>query len=359
MITGLALSRQFFAEAVAPIVERHAPGLRYTAGRLGPRSDALGFDDAISRDHGWGPCCTLLLDPGAFDATAPRLDAALRQELPTTFGGYSTSYRDSNLVTIDAPPVDHDVELTTPERLLRHSLGATLPLAVLDWLAIDAQAFVEVTAGELFRDDLGFAATRDALAFYPDDLRLHMIAVEWTRIAEEQAFPGRAGSRGDEAGSAIVAARLVESAMRLGFYVERRYPPYSKWFGSAFKRLGCAALYEPMARTLAAATWEERDRAWTAALRDLVALHERAGLLAAGAYRPASVYAGRPGIGIPAFGAGSITQLVDELRAQITDPAVRALPPRLGSIDQVVTWRDLEESRARWRAWYRAFASRD
>ena len=35
----------------------------------------------------------------------------------------------------------------------------------------------------------------------------------------------------------IVTARMAEKLMRLCFLIERRYAPYSKWFGAAFSRL--------------------------------------------------------------------------------------------------------------------------
>src|SRR5215212_3520937 len=106
-LSGLELARLFFHEAVAPVVARVAPALRYTAGRIGDRSDAFGFDDVISRDHGWGPGCTLLLDPAAPDDVAPRLDAALRGELPLQFRGYPTSYSGMHLAPVTAPPIEH------------------------------------------------------------------------------------------------------------------------------------------------------------------------------------------------------------------------------------------------------------
>jgi hypothetical protein len=150
-----------------------------------------------------------------------------------------------------------------------------------------------------------------------------------------------------------VAARLAESAMRLGYYLDRVYPSYAKWFGSAFRRLACAAeLAEPVTAVLAAPAWELRDRAWAEVLRRLVALHERAGLLAAGRYQPGPVYAGRPGTGIPALassGRPTIGALIDEVRRHITDPEVAALPTWLGSINQIVACRDLEGDPAGWR----------
>lgn len=349
-MTGLELSRAFFHEAVLPIVDRVAPGVMLTAGRFGPRSDALGFDDAISRDHGWGPCCTVLFEPGI---ATTLIDAALRAELPLAFRGYSTSFRDSNMVVRDAPPVEHDVELTTADRYLDHALGTHAIATARDWLALDEQKLLEVTSGELFRDDLDFASVRRWLAQYPDDVRLHLVAVEWTRILDEQAFPGRAASRGDQLGAAIVTARLAESVMRLAFYLERRYAPYGKWFGTAFQQLPCAArLHAPLARLLVAPGLDEREDAWASVLRALLEIHELHGVLTRGRYAPADVYRGRRGIGIPAFGAASIDELVQEIRAHITDPDVLALPPRLGSINQMLAVRDLEDGAGRWRAWY-------
>jgi hypothetical protein len=367
-ITGLALAKAFFHEAVAPVVARAAPSLRYTAGRIGPRSDALGFDDAISRDHYWGPECMLLLDPVAFDGIAQRLDSALRDELPVRFRGYSTSYRDGGRVPIDNPPVAHAVELTTVPVFLQASLGISpgsdptegagpTPLDRLtpvDWLMMDEQKLLEVTGGELFRDDLQLARTRARLAFYPDDLRLHLMGVEWTKIADEQAFPARAGARGDEAGSALVQARLAESAIRLCFLLERKYPPYSKWLGTAFQRLPASATVQPsLTGLLAARDWQERDKLWSDLLAALIALHERAGLLTPGKYEPAPVYEGRPGTGLPQFDRGGpppIPQLISDLRAPITDPRIRALSPRLGNINQLAASRDLEATLPGWRA---------
>jgi hypothetical protein len=358
-LSGLALARMFFDEAVAPIVARVAPALRYTAGRIGDRSDAFGFDDAISRDHGWGPGCTLLIDPAAYEDIVPRLDAALRAELPVQFRGYPTSYAGMHLAAVAAPPIEHGVELSSPDRFLRRYLGAA-PVHAIDWLAANEQKLLEVTSGELFRDDLGFAATRAQLARYPDDVRRHLIAVEWMKINDEQAFPARAGSRGDQAGAAIVAARLAESAMRLAFYVERAYPPYGKWFGTAFRRLACGPeLHEAIASMLVAAAWEPRDRAWAEVLRRLLALHERAGLIAPGKYQPAPVYTGRPGIGLPGVDRGvpSMANLIEDLRAPIRDPGVLAIPPRIGSINQLLASRDLDDDVPRWRAWFTALVT--
>ncbi|MGH2899576.1 MAG: DUF4037 domain-containing protein, partial [Solirubrobacteraceae bacterium] len=253
-LTGLELARLFFEEAVAPVVASALPGRPYTAGLIGPCSDVLGLDDAISRDHGWGPRCTVLLDADGYGDARATLDTALRAGLPCRFRGHTTSFEGPHCrpVAVDRPPVQHWIDIATPAAFLERNLGVTdaSRLAPVDWLTLHEHRLLTVVAGALFHDDLGFAATRQLLAFYPDDVRRHVIAAEWQKIAQEQAFPGRAGARGDEVGAAITTARLVESLARLCFYVERVYPPYSKWFGSALRRLGCGDVYDRLAAVL-------------------------------------------------------------------------------------------------------------
>jgi hypothetical protein len=337
-LSGLEIARLYFHEEVEPIIRSVMPALRYSAGLFGDGSDVMGLDDAVSRDHGWGPRCIVLLQAEGFDETRRALDAALAARLPLFFRGYTTSFqgRDGSAVIVDAPPVKHWVDMTTAEAFLRNYLGVTSAAGLTgrDWLGMRAFNLLGVTAGAMFRDDLGFDGTRRQFASYPDDVRRYLIAAEWMKIAEEQAIPGRAGSRGDEAGSAIVGARLAEFAMRIGFHLERRYAPYRKWFGSAFARLeNCSRIHGAITRMLTASNWQERDRHWGDALAPLIALHEREGLLAAGKYRTAPVYATRPGTGLPQFERGgppAIGALIDDIRGPIADREIRELARALG-----------------------------
>jgi hypothetical protein len=70
----------------------------------------------------------------------------------------------------------------------------------------------------------------------------------WKSIYEEQAFAGRCQQVGDDLGWFLIRARIIHKVMKLCFYLERRYFPYSKWFGSAFRQLDCAASLGPMLR---------------------------------------------------------------------------------------------------------------
>ena len=65
------------------------------------------------------------------------------------------------------------------------------------------------------------------------------------RRAQEEAFVGRTAEVGDELGSRILTARIVRDLMRLCLLIERRYAPYSKWLGSAFRNLRIASGLTP------------------------------------------------------------------------------------------------------------------
>ena len=170
--------------------------------------------------------------------------------LPYTFRGYSTNF--------SAPdPHDNGVQLLTPIDAVRSTTGSSIstmrgyvldylgydlrePLLVADWLTFPMQKLRTLTAGAVYHDGAGLSAVRERLAFYPRDVWLYLLAAGWARIGQEEHLMGRAGSVGDEVGAALIAARLVRDVMRLGFLMERQYPPYPKWFGTAFRQLACA-----------------------------------------------------------------------------------------------------------------------
>src|SRR5207248_10514109 len=135
-------------------------------------------------------------------------------------------------------------------------------VTLLDWLATPTQRLAEVTAGAVFHDGLGeLGPARARLAWYPRDVWLYVLACQWQRVAQEEAFPGRCAETGDELGSAVVTARLARDLMRLCLLMSRRYPPYSKWLGRAFALVpGADELGAELSGALAAAGWAERER---------------------------------------------------------------------------------------------------
>jgi hypothetical protein len=333
-MSGIELARGYWADVVRPILDREVPGVPRAAGRLGAGSDVLGLDDDTSRDHDWGLRLTLLVPT----ERVHEVDSLLAASLPASYRGWPTAFP----VTWDLT-VRHRVEVVAPADFVRSRIGLdvgdglmntsalnfTDGLKVTDWLSLTGQSVLEVTAGPVFEDTSGeITALRELLAWYPHDVWLQVLAADWTRVEQELPFVGRTGQLGDDLGSRLIAARLVTALVRLGFLLERRWPPYAKWAGTLFARLPVApSVTGYLADALAAATWQERD----AALREACeVLHERqraVGLpaLAGLACEP---FHDRPSTGLRLGVAGT-------LRTAVTDPQVRALSHR-GGVEQWV-----------------------
>ena len=201
---------------------------------------------------------------------------------------------------------------------------------MLDWLAVPAQRLAEVAAGEVFHDGPGeLTRARAALAWYPRDVWLHLLACQWQRIGQEEAFPGRCAEAGDELGSLIVSARLARDLMRLVLLMHRRYPPYSKWLGTALARLpGTGGLAASLTAAISGGSWPAREQHLRDAYETVAALHNQLGLT------PPLDTSTRPFYDRPyqVIGADRFTAA---LREAVTDPQVRRLPVT-GAIDQFI-----------------------
>jgi hypothetical protein len=346
-IPGLELSRRFYHEAVRPVVRAHFGDLPHTAARIGTGSEVLGFDTARSADHEWGPRLQLFLQDTQY---AGDIAAALSDELPKTFHGYPTNFapagdEPTRIMALTDGPVSHRVDVTTLGAWFTDHLGfdPRSEITTFDWLATPAQKLAEATAGAVFHDGLGeLTPARADLAWYPDQVWRYVLACQWQRVSQEEAFVGRCGEVGDELGSAVVAARLIRDLVRLSLLMHRRYPPYSKWLGSAFAQLPFAATISPhLTATLAATTWHNRETHLATAYSTVAQLHNELGLTdpVDPSTRP---YHDRP------FQVLHAERFSQALVAGIADPDLRALP-LTGAVDQFADNTDFLSHRARTR----------
>jgi hypothetical protein len=313
---GLELARAFYEEVVAPLLD----GVEHSAALLGTGSDVVGFDTARSTDHAWGPRLQVFV--AATDVA--RVAALVDEGLPDEFRGWPTRFG------WDAVPVTHRVTVTALGAWLRDRLGfdPTKPLALESWLATPQQVLLELTEGAVFRDAHGtLGRTREALAWYPHDVWLWLLACQWRRIDQEEPFVGRTAEVGDELGSRVLCARLVRDAMRLAFLLERRYAPYAKWLGSAFRRLHAQEELGPrLEAALAADTYVERETVLVAAMETLARLHNAAGITP-------PVDAGSGWFHDRPFRVLGSSRFVEACLAEVSDERLRALP-LVGGIDQ-------------------------
>ncbi|MEU0644818.1 DUF4037 domain-containing protein [Streptomyces umbrinus] len=341
-IPGLELSGHFYFEAVRPLLDEVVPGTVHSAARLGSGSEVLGFDTARSADHEWGPRLQLFLYPQDVTRHGATITELLSERLPKTFRGYPTHFAAAGEASIGVMettdgPVHHRVEVTDLGTWFTQRLGfdPRKDVTLTDWLATPTQLLAEVTGGAVFHDGLGeLAPARAALDWYPHDLWLHLLACQWQRISQEEAFVGRCGEVGDELGSAVVAGRLVRDVMRLCLLMDRRYPPYSKWLGSAFARLPWASALTPvLTSALAATDWHIREQHLARAYETIAVMHNQLGLTEPvdSTTRP---YHSRP------FQVLHAERFTEALMARITDPAIGSLPA-IGTADQFIDSTDV------------------
>ena len=342
-VSGLDLSRRFFQELVRPLLADAFPDVRYAAALLGPGSEVLGFDTAMSVDHDWGPRLFVFL--GEEDAEqGDAIGNLLSQRLPATLAYISASFPVpveprtciERMLRPLTGPVKHRVIPITVRNFVRIQLGYDLaqPLEAADWLTFPSHALGELVAGEVYQDEVGeLTEVRARFAWYPHDVWLYLLASGWQRIGQEEHLMPRAGFVGDELGSALIGSRLVRDIMNLCFLLERQYAPYPKWFGTAFRRLHSAQELEPLLwRAQQASTWNERAEALAHAYEVLARLQNELGVSRT-LPATASPFYDRP------FSVIHGEQFAQALVEQIADPAVRHLAEQrlIGNINQ---WSD-------------------
>ena len=357
-IPGIQLCEAFYWEAVRPILDAHFPNLPHSAALIGYGSDVLGYDTPVSRDHMWGPRLLLFLTPLDLADRQAGIEAALRSELPVRLRGYSTHFskpdpRDGGVriaMDIEHGPVDPLIFFHTLDSFwMQEEIGfpPDQTPGPADWLTFPTQQLLHLTAGKVFHDDLGLEECRRRFAFYPHDVWLYLLAVQWGLIGQQEAFAGRTWAVGDELGSKLVTASLVERIMRLCFLMEKTYPPYSKWFGTAFKRLACAPSIGPLLEAaLAANTYPEREQALAQASTLAAEMHNALGVTPPLDPRTRT-YSGwhklRDTPDLPFDYQGTRPHQViftprfeEAIAAAISDPQVLALIPGLGSVNQAL-----------------------
>jgi hypothetical protein len=209
-------------------------------------------------------------------------------------------------------------------------------IAPTDWLLIPQQRLRTVASGKVFHDGLGeLRRAQEALAWYPRDVWLYLLACQWRRIDQEEPFMARCGDVGDDLGSRVVAARMVDELMRLCLLMERQYAPYYKWFGTAFSRLACADELTPVLHdVLASGDWRAREQALSTAYLHVARMHNALGITEPMEAR-ISPFHDRP------YQVPHSARFVDALRARIESESVRALPEHVGAVSQFANSTDV------------------
>ncbi len=248
-IPSLELSRLLYEKEIEPLLAQNFPELQYAAGTIGMCSETFGLDDEVSMDHNWGPRVTIFLSQADQPRYAEKLTSVFRERLPDSFHGFEMFWKDPKKDVQDTTKaIMYNVWVSTVLDTLDFYGGLkTFPLHESKWLQVSEQHLLEITSGIVYRDDSGaLTRVRELLEYYPDNVLRFLLMNEWNMVGGDWFPIGRIGSRGDQLGLRIQAAKIVQRLMRIAFMVSRKYYPYKKWFGTLFKRLPIAADLEPV-----------------------------------------------------------------------------------------------------------------
>ncbi len=296
-IRGLDLSRMLYEEEIGPILAKRYPGIEYAAATLGMCSEVLGLDDEVSMDHEWGPRLSLFLAEDDYARYSVELPAILEESLPSRFKGLRMAWRSPGLDVHDTREcVLYHVSVRTVSCALDFCSGlASFPLQDVDWLRISEQHLLEFTSGEVYRDDLGdLVRARESLRYYPDNVLRFLLMHEWGAVNADWWPIGRMGSRGDVLGVSLQAARVAQHLMRITFMLNRRYIPYSKWFGTLFSALPEAPTLRPILQgLLKEEIWQKAEESICAAASVLLERQNAMGLAMAVPVEPIAMDDGR------------------------------------------------------------------
>ncbi len=340
-IHGLKLSEGFFRDAVKPLMDQYFPDLPYSAGLVGHGSDVLGFDSPTSVDHDWGPRVVFFFTPLDYVTYHRKVDMMLRRHLPYEYKGFSTNFEEGDRYKKHMPVlkerghVRHLCSFWTVQSFFQHYLGYDIAAkpdpSLRDWLLFPQQALIEITSGKLFHDDLGIQAIRDRFAYYPDVIWKYMLRVQWGKILDELQMQARTGESRDELGSRIIAARMTQKIMFLCFIMERQYVPYSKWFGTAFRKwLTSAKVMQPLLlRVVREKSWQKRQELLARAYQELGKMHNRLKITDRISTRVVDFF----GRGYPIIDAW---KYVEGLEKVIDHPQLRDMSYPLGAVDQFI-----------------------
>ena len=241
-IQGLDLAKAYWEQVGRPMLEERYPQYRgrIAVGLMGHGSDCYGFDDAISRDHDFGPGFCLWLTSEDYQAIGDQLQKDY-EALPTEFMGFGSrtdsvrakganrrvgvfeigAFFESLTGYRQAPPEDHPHE----------------------WLLLDEATLAAATNGKIFADPLGrMLATRQGFKAMPDDVRFCLISRRLGMIAQAGQYNlPRSLQRGDGAAAMLSINEFIKACASLIFLINNPltvgYLPYYKWTFAALRRL--------------------------------------------------------------------------------------------------------------------------
>ncbi len=229
-MTGMELAKAYYETYGKKLLAEEFPKYvdRIAVGLVGEGSECFGFDDAISRDHDFGPSFCMWLTKEDYQVIGPELRKAYNA-LPKDFYGYPPRKEE--------PYGAERVGVLCIDDFYRRQIGrGNAEFSLIEWLSIPETRLATVTNGAVFADPMGkFSAIREKLlAYYPADVRLKKMAARAAVMGQAGQYNyARCMRRGETVAAQYALNEFVINTISMVFLLNRRYMPYYKWMHRA------------------------------------------------------------------------------------------------------------------------------
>ncbi|MUM76013.1 DUF4037 domain-containing protein [Pseudodesulfovibrio sp. F-1] len=236
---GLDIAREYWTEwGRSWLASRYADLLSNIGVGLFSGSDVLCADDALSRDHGWGPRFDVFrVDEDGISNES--LQSEMRNAAPAEWSGVRNRFQFTPSIQVH----------TACEYFGSFFTNHRLPESLDDWVCCrNALANLEshlhyIRHGAVFYDPKGILGDIQAkLRNYPEDiwfLRMAQLCYDVAHYGEYN-FCWRLAKRKDPIASEIAIGNFQHAVMALAIVMDHDYAPYWKWIHHVFQSCAIA-----------------------------------------------------------------------------------------------------------------------
>ena len=228
---GIDICKRYYDRYVRHMIDEKFPeyASKIACGLSGEGSDAFGYDDAISRDHDWGPSVCLWITEETYSEIGEELRKAY-EELPEEMDGIKR-----------APYVrgkDRRGVQVISEFFGR--LTGASSYEDINWRETMSPLLAAAINGQIWRDDEGIVTDfRKKLSNgYPESILFKHLAEGCARFSREGQYNAkRVADRGDELTSRMFVYDAAREAMKLLYLANGKFYPHDKWLRYGLKDL--------------------------------------------------------------------------------------------------------------------------